>query len=138
MAGAPVYFVRAGAVDQYGAPAEGPSTCYAGATRRGTVIGVGKVEEADFPGGRAYRVNIFLSPFNVHANRAPRISRVVALCYFKGRFVAATPDDCDKVKEQLRPDVERPGVAAARQPGGRRRGAADRLLGATQRGAGRR
>jgi phosphatidylserine decarboxylase len=74
----------------------------------GTVIGVGEVEEPDFPGGRAFRVSIFLSPFNVHVNRAPRTGRVVALRYFKGRFVAATRGDCDKVNEQFWMDVEEP------------------------------
>jgi phosphatidylserine decarboxylase len=75
----------------------------------GTVIGVGEVEEPDFPGGRAFRVSIFLSPFNVHVNRAPRGGRVVALRYFKGFFVAATRGDCDKVNEQFWLDLEEPG-----------------------------
>jgi phosphatidylserine decarboxylase len=75
----------------------------------GTIIGVGEVEEADFPGGRAFRVSIFLSPFNVHVNRAPRSGRVVALRYLKGCFVAATRGDCDKVNEQFWTDIEEPG-----------------------------
>jgi phosphatidylserine decarboxylase len=75
----------------------------------GTVIGVGEVEEPDFPGGRAFRVSIFLSPFNVHVNRAPRGGRVVGLRYFKGCFVAATRGDCDKVNEQFWLDLEEPG-----------------------------
>jgi phosphatidylserine decarboxylase len=75
----------------------------------GTIIGVGEVEEPDFPGGRAYRVSIFLSPFNVHVNRAPRAGRVTAVRYFKGCFVAATRGDCDKVNEQLWLDLEEPG-----------------------------
>jgi phosphatidylserine decarboxylase len=75
----------------------------------GTIIGVGEVEEPDFPGGRAYRVSIFLSPFNVHVNRAPRTGRVTAVRYFKGYFVAATRADCDKVNEQLWLDIEEPG-----------------------------
>jgi phosphatidylserine decarboxylase len=74
----------------------------------GTIIGVGDVEEPDFPGGRAFRVSIFLSPFNVHVNRAPRTGRVVALRYFRGRFVAATRGDCDKVNEQFWLDLEEP------------------------------
>jgi phosphatidylserine decarboxylase len=74
----------------------------------GTVISVGEVEELDFPGGRAFRVSIFLSPFNVHINRVPRTGRVVALRYFKGCFVAATRGDCDKVNEQFWLDLEEP------------------------------
>jgi phosphatidylserine decarboxylase len=74
----------------------------------GTIISVGEMEEPDFPGGRAIRVSIFLSPFNVHVNRVPRTGRVVALRYFKGRFVAATRGDCDKVNEQFWLDLEEP------------------------------
>jgi phosphatidylserine decarboxylase len=74
----------------------------------GTIISVGEMEEPDFPGGRAFRVSIFLSPFNVHVNRVPRTGRVVAIRYFKGRFVAATRGDCDKVNEQFWLDLEEP------------------------------
>jgi phosphatidylserine decarboxylase len=75
----------------------------------GTVIGVGEVEDPDFPRGRAFRVSIFLSPFNVHINRAPRTGKVVGLRYFKGCFVAATRGDCDKVNEQFWLDLQEPG-----------------------------
>jgi phosphatidylserine decarboxylase len=75
----------------------------------GTVIGVGEIEEPDFPGGRAFRVSIFLSPFNVHVNRAPRAGNVVALRYFKGCFVPATRGDCDRVNEQFWLDLKEPG-----------------------------
>jgi len=75
----------------------------------GTIIGIGEVDEPDFPGGRAFRVSIFLSPFNVHVNRAPRTGRVTGLRYFKGRFVPATRGDCDKVNEQFWMDIEEPG-----------------------------
>jgi phosphatidylserine decarboxylase len=74
----------------------------------GTIIGVGEVAEPDFPGGRAFRVSIFLSPFNVHINRIPRSGRVVALRYFRGRFIAATRGDCDRVNEQFWTDIEEP------------------------------
>jgi len=75
----------------------------------GTIISVGEVEEPDFPGGRAFRVSIFLSPFNVHVNRAPRTGKVVALRYFKGLFGPATRGDCDRVNEQFWLDLEEPG-----------------------------
>jgi phosphatidylserine decarboxylase len=74
----------------------------------GTIIGVEEVDEPDFPGGRAFRVSIFLSPFNVHLNRVPRTGKVVTLRYFKGCFVAATRGDCDKVNEQFWLDIEEP------------------------------
>jgi phosphatidylserine decarboxylase len=72
------------------------------------VTGVGEVEEADFPGGRAFRVSIFLSPLNVHVNRAPRSGRVVGLRYFPGKFLPATRPDCDRVNEQFWLDLEEP------------------------------
>src|SRR6202035_5364376 len=48
----------------------------------GTVTHVEEVAEPDFPGGRALRVSIFLSVFNVHVNRSPRPGRVTQLQYF--------------------------------------------------------
>jgi phosphatidylserine decarboxylase len=45
----------------------------------GTVTHVGEVDDPDFPGGRAWRISIFLSIFNVHVNRIPRTSRVTPL-----------------------------------------------------------
>ncbi len=75
----------------------------------GRVTGIGEVEEPDFPGGRAFRISIFLSPFNVHVNRVPRSGKVVGLRYFPGKFVAATRADCDRVNEQFWLDLEEPG-----------------------------
>ncbi|MBV9925051.1 MAG: phosphatidylserine decarboxylase family protein [Acidobacteria bacterium] len=45
-------------------------------------------------------VSIFLSPFDVHVNRAPIAGRVVDVTYTKGRFVAATSDNASLVNEQ--------------------------------------
>ncbi len=67
----------------------------------GTVTHVDEVDEADFPGGRAFRVGIFLSVFNVHVNRVPRPGRVLALRYFPGRFEDARTIECATVNEQL-------------------------------------
>src|SRR5205807_702577 len=55
----------------------------------GTVTHVGEVDEPDFPGGRAFRVSIFLSVFNVHVNRVPCAGRVVRVRYFPGCFLDA-------------------------------------------------
>ena len=74
----------------------------------GTITSVGEVEVPDFPGGRAFRVVIFLSPFNVHINRVPRSGRVVGLRYFKGCFAYARRGDCDQVNEQFWVDLEEP------------------------------
>ena len=45
-------------------------------------------------------VSIFLSPFDVHVNRAPIAGSVVDVTYTKGRFIAATSDDASLVNEQ--------------------------------------
>ena len=45
-------------------------------------------------------VSIFLSPFDVHVNRAPIAGRVIDVTYTKGRFIAATSDNASIVNEQ--------------------------------------
>jgi phosphatidylserine decarboxylase len=72
----------------------------------GTVTDVGEVDDADFPGGRALRVSIFLSIFNVHINRQPRCGRVVDLRYIPGAFLDARNPECARRNEQLWIDLE--------------------------------
>jgi phosphatidylserine decarboxylase len=72
----------------------------------GTITDVGEVDEPDFPGGRAFRIGIFLSVFNVHINRVPRSGRVVALRYFPGYFLDARNPACGVSNEQLWIDLE--------------------------------
>ncbi len=74
----------------------------------GTVTDVGEVEDPSFPGGRAFRVSIFLSIFNVHVNRAPRSGRVVALRYLPGAFLDARNPQSAVRNEQLWIDLEEP------------------------------
>jgi phosphatidylserine decarboxylase len=74
----------------------------------GTVTAVGEVSDPDFPGGRAFRVSIFLSIFNVHVNRAPRTARVTAVRYFRGAFLDARHPECAVRNEQLWLDLEEP------------------------------
>jgi phosphatidylserine decarboxylase len=45
-------------------------------------------------------VSIFLSPFDVHINRAPIAGTIVDLTYTKGRFTSATSDRASLVNEQ--------------------------------------
>lgn len=75
----------------------------------GTITHIDEVEESDFPGGRAFRISIFLSIFNVHVNRVPRTGRVQRLQYFRGRFLDARRLDCGVLNEQLWLDLEEPG-----------------------------
>ncbi len=67
----------------------------------GTVTHIEEVEAADFPGGRALRISIFLSVFNVHVNRAPRSARVSGVRYFRGEFHDARTQQCHEQNEQL-------------------------------------
>src|ERR1044071_4726663 len=45
-------------------------------------------------------VSTFLSPFDVHVNRAPIAGEVIDVTYTKGRFIAATSDNASLVNEQ--------------------------------------
>jgi phosphatidylserine decarboxylase len=72
----------------------------------GTVTHVEEVDEPDFPGGRALRVSIFLSIFNVHVNRIPRRGRIVDIRYFPGRFLDARNPESATQNEQLWIDLE--------------------------------
>lgn len=67
----------------------------------GTVTHVGETVDADFPGGRAFTVSIFLSVFNVHVNRLPRSGRIAALRYYPGCFLDARAADCAVCNEQF-------------------------------------
>jgi phosphatidylserine decarboxylase len=75
----------------------------------GTITHVGEVEAPDFPGGRAFRISIFLSVFNVHVNRIPRSGRVTAVRYFPGAFLDARHPECAVRNEQLWVDLEEAG-----------------------------
>jgi phosphatidylserine decarboxylase len=74
----------------------------------GTITHVEEVDEADFPGGRALRISIFLSIFNVHVNRMPRTGRIVNVRYFPGSFLDARHAECAVRNEQLWLDLEEP------------------------------
>ena len=67
----------------------------------GTVTHVEEVDEPDFPGGRALRISIFLSVFNVHVNRSPRLGRVTQLQYFPGAFLDARSGEAVVRNEQF-------------------------------------
>jgi phosphatidylserine decarboxylase len=67
----------------------------------GTVTNVEEVDENDFPGGRAWRISIFLSIFNVHVNRSPRAGKVTQVRYFPGAFLDARNPTSAVRNEQL-------------------------------------
>ncbi|HSQ25435.1 MAG TPA: phosphatidylserine decarboxylase [Pyrinomonadaceae bacterium] len=47
-------------------------------------------------------VSIFLSPFDVHVNRAPIAGEIVEIAYKKGRFLMATKEESRDLNEQNR------------------------------------
>jgi len=64
---------------------------------------VTEVIEATLPGGaeeRFHRVSVFMSPLNVHVNRAPVTGRVVAVTHTPGEFRAAFHDDASEHNER--------------------------------------
>jgi phosphatidylserine decarboxylase len=78
-----VYFFR----DPLRAIPTGPGLLVAPAD--GKVVEITRLENDEFIGGPAVRIGIFLSIFNVHLNRAPSESRVIALRYSPGQFLNA-------------------------------------------------
>jgi phosphatidylserine decarboxylase len=63
----------------------------------GKVVEITHVPHDEFLGGPAVRIGIFLSIFNVHLNRAPAASRVIALRYSPGDFLSATrPESAER------------------------------------------
>jgi phosphatidylserine decarboxylase len=63
---------------------------------RVTLVGKLSPEDADSP----TLVSIFLSPLDVHINRAPISGTVLDVTYTKGRFKPATSDSASLVNEQ--------------------------------------
>ena len=74
----------------------------------GTVTNVEEVDEPDFPGGKALRISIFLSIFNVHVNRLPRTGTVTQIRYFPGAYLDARNPASAARNEQLWIDMVEP------------------------------
>jgi phosphatidylserine decarboxylase len=77
----------------------------------GTVTHVDEIDDPDFPGGRAFRIGIFLSIFNVHVNRIPYRGRVESVRYIPGEFLDARHAECPVRNEQLWIDLVEAGPA---------------------------
>lgn len=67
----------------------------------GRVTHVEEVMDPDFSGGKALRISIFLSVFNVHVNRIPRQGKVIDLRYFPGAYLDARNSECAVRNEQF-------------------------------------
>ncbi|MFQ5670415.1 MAG: phosphatidylserine decarboxylase family protein [Acidobacteriota bacterium] len=72
----------------------------------GRVVDLELVEDALFPDGRARRISIFLSLFNVHVNRSPVNGTVRTVRYSPGRFRAAFRDKASEENERNRLEIE--------------------------------
>jgi len=66
----------------------------------GRVIKVAPVHDERFLEGEAVLVSIFMSPFNVHVNRAPVNGRVVDVRYNHGKYLRAFADKASLDNEQ--------------------------------------
>lgn len=72
----------------------------------GTIVELAEVDAEGFPGGRAFRVGIFLSVFNVHINRSPCACRVTRLRFYPGKMLNAMKALSARVNEQMWIDLE--------------------------------
>jgi phosphatidylserine decarboxylase len=67
----------------------------------GLVVSVGEADEPDYMGGRATRVSIFMSIFDVHVNRHPVDGVVEYRDYREGRFINASLDKASEGNERM-------------------------------------
>lgn len=65
----------------------------------GTITHIEEVDEPEF--GKALRISIFLSVFNVHVNRCPREGEVIDVRYFPGEYLDARRSESAVRNEQL-------------------------------------
>jgi phosphatidylserine decarboxylase len=80
----------------------------------GKVVDIEEVDDPEVIGGRAVRVGIFLSIFNVHVNRSPLAGRVTYVKYRPGRFLAAFNEKASSENESNTVGLE----TALAAPGG--------------------
>jgi phosphatidylserine decarboxylase len=66
----------------------------------GRIIDICEMDEPEFLKGKAIRVSIFLSVFNVHVNRIPAAGTVVYKKYHQGKFWGAFRDKASLENEQ--------------------------------------
>lgn len=66
----------------------------------GRIIQVAEVPDDRFFGRRALRVSIFMSPLDVHVNRAPTDGTVLEVRYHRGKYLRAFADKASLDNEQ--------------------------------------
>jgi phosphatidylserine decarboxylase len=72
----------------------------------GKIVAIDELPHDEFVGGRAVRIGIFLSIFNVHINRMPVAARVIGLTYRKGKMLNALRPESARENEQLAVRIE--------------------------------
>lgn len=66
----------------------------------GTVTEIKNMTETEFVKGECVRISIFMSPLDVHVNRAPCQGRIARVLHVSGRFAAAFKTDIEKANER--------------------------------------
>lgn len=66
----------------------------------GKIMNISTFEDTKFINGKAVKITIFLSPFNVHINRTPCSGIVKYHEYFKGQFLPAFKAHCSELNER--------------------------------------
>ncbi|KRQ87991.1 Phosphatidylserine decarboxylase proenzyme [Caloramator mitchellensis] len=66
----------------------------------GTVMEVKEIEESEFFKGKAIKVSIFLSIFNIHVNRSPIKGKVVYKNYRPGKYLPAFKSHASDINER--------------------------------------
>jgi len=88
----------------------------------GRVTEVTELDDHEAIGGRAVRIGVFLSIFNVHINRAPCSGRVQSATYEPGEFLDARHPESGSRNEAntlvINPDTPLPGPVVVRQVAG--------------------
>ncbi|MBI4421196.1 MAG: phosphatidylserine decarboxylase family protein [Gemmatimonadetes bacterium] len=74
----------------------------------GRVVSVVELDEPEYIGGRATRVSIFMSIFDVHVNRYPVSGTVQYRDYRPGRFVNAALDKASEGNERMSLGLQTP------------------------------
>ncbi len=67
----------------------------------GKVVEIEEIDHDEYLGGKAIKIGIFLSLFNVHINRTPIPARVIGLKYRPGKFLNAMRPESARENEQV-------------------------------------
>lgn len=77
----------------------------------GRIVYAGEIPPGRYTPVAGKRVSIFMSPFDVHVNRAPVTGRVASVRYHKGAFHVASVDKASLMNEQIGVAIVTPGGA---------------------------